>query len=106
MFELGQLHCPRCLRKRPLNVGPLVAAEPRLGTAASCASCGFVAFTLLPSAKAFCPCCDGFTALRIEASVLDGNSFVCCGDCGQMLAMLCGEINYDVPRGVRPRTRP
>lgn len=90
MFEPSHLHCPRCLCKRRLRFAPLLENEPELGTAALCASCGLVVFTAIAGAKAFCPACDGFAQLRLEASVVGGTAFVCCGDCGQMLAMLCG----------------
>jgi hypothetical protein len=96
MFEPSHLHCPRCLRKRPLRFAPLLAHEPSLGTAASCAACGFVVFTLVAGAKAFCGSCDAFAGVRLEASVVDGTAFVCCSECAQMLAMLCGEFPYDV----------
>ncbi len=96
MFEPSHLHCPRCLCKRRLRFAPLLENELSLGTAASCAACGFVVITLVAGAKAFCASCDAFTRVRLEASVLDGTAFVCCSACDQMLAMLCGESPYGV----------
>ena len=96
MFEPTHLHCPRCLCKRRLRFAPLLEGVPSLGTAASCANCGFVVFTVLAGGKAFCPSCDTFTPVRLEPSVVDGNAFVCCAECAQMHAMFCGEFPYGV----------
>lgn len=86
------LHCQRCRCTRPARLAPVAASLPWLGKSVECAACSLVLFSVIDGPYAFCPRCDTFTPIRMEASVIAGTFFACCGACAQTLAALNGEL--------------
>ena len=69
------LHCNGCAGVRPIRFEPLLAGEPALGTAVSCAQCGRHAFTLLRPARFYCDICD-----QVQPGLLERLEAACSED--------------------------
>jgi hypothetical protein len=98
------------LGAQPLRVETVLKGEPGLGTSALCAHCSYIAFTLVrtPSSAsrfAFCPNCDAFCRVRVEASEHTGNVWVCCAACGYALATLYAAEAASSKAPSRPPTK-
>ena len=57
-MDATHIYCASCRAIRPVEFERLLAAEASLGTAARCARCGWLAFTMIGAARVYCDVCD------------------------------------------------
>jgi hypothetical protein len=92
-MDATHVYCAKCRAIRPVEFERLLTSEEALGTAARCARCGWLAFTMIAEARVYCDVCDEIRPALLHeyrpAGLLSGG-LVRCAVCYASRARLYG----------------